>query len=76
MADYPTKHTCPVLARCGDEEPIFVLRAHDSLAEEAILCWINDARTYGVPQAKIDGVIAILEAMKEWQNTHPPKLPD
>ena len=72
----PTKHDCPVLANCSDDEPIFVLRGQDALAVQTVRSWINLAVKFGVPTSKIDNAKDIAMAMEEWQKSHKTKLPD
>lgn len=36
------KNTCKTLAKVGDDEEIFVLRAQDVMAPKTIIYWIGD----------------------------------
>lgn len=63
------------LGRAADDEPVFVLRAHDSDAPEIVLAWAK-ARAQAVidavkPIADIDQVrdaIQVADAMEEWRH--------
>jgi hypothetical protein len=57
-----------------DPEPHFDLLAHDTLAAETVRFWVHLAEESGhVPKAKIDGAIAIADAMDAWPHH---RLPD
>ena len=69
-----TKHDDRCLKKAGDDEPIFVLRAQDSTAPDAIQAWIDkNANRLGFRHEKIREAVRIREAMKAWPKR---KLPD
>jgi len=58
----------------ADPEPHFDLLGHDTLAAETVRFWAHLAEESGhVPQAKIDGAVAIADAMDAWPHH---RLPD
>lgn len=42
-----TKNHDPCLDKCGDDEPIFVLRAQDFTAPMAVRFWLDNAKEQG-----------------------------
>jgi len=64
------------LGRAADDEPVFVLRAKDVLATEAIGEWVGRARWYGVNKEKITAALDDITAMVKWQERNSTKLPD
>ncbi len=68
-----TKHNSKALANAADDEPIFVLRATDVLAEEAVRHWAAHALYKGVPPAKVQEALGVADAMRAWPTK---KLPD
>ena len=71
---YKNNDSC--LAKVADDEPIFVLRAQDSLMPTTLATWIGLARWYGVSAAKIQEAENLLDAVYEWQKNHTHKTPD
>lgn len=69
----PEKFESPALIKAEDDEPIFVLRAHDKLAHFFVRQWAVVAKEKGLSQVKYDEVMAIADRMKAWPNQ---KLPD
>lgn len=67
------KGTDSTLAKAGENEPIFALRAQDKLAPIAIRTWIGVARWFGVPQSKLDEAERCAVAMEEWNGA---RIPD
>lgn len=65
-----------ILDKVSQEEPIFILRAQDTLAVYAVNFWVNLAKSMGVNEAKILSAQMHAAAMKEWQICHPTKRPD
>lgn len=62
-----TKHNSVCLARAGDDEPIFVLRAKDTTAPEIVEEWCarnNDLQ----PIEKVGGAMLLADKMREWYN--------
>lgn len=56
-----------------EEEPVFVIRARDELAETTLAQYCTAARARGVDQAVIDRVCAANRQMAAWTNK---RLPD
>ena len=67
------KNTCTTLAKVGEDEPIFVLRAQDPLAPYCIRQWVTSAAMRGVDKAKLKEAMDCADAMDKWTNQ---KLPD
>jgi hypothetical protein len=61
-----------------DDEPVFILRAQDVLASEAIGAWIDDARAEGVNEQKVNDAIEHQRAFEAFRkvNPHRVKTPD
>lgn len=68
-----TKHTSKTLANAADDEPIFVLRATDALAEDAVRHWAARALYKGVAPTKVEEALNVADQMKAWPHK---KLPD
>ena len=65
------------LNKAQDDEPIFVLVAHDATAWATVLDWVLRARRAGAPAAKLKSADAIAFEMMEWAIKHNgPKVPD
>lgn len=71
-----TKHDNPCFVNAGEDEPIFVLRAHDALAVPTVNYWIDLAASIGVPAAKLERARADVRAMEAWAAVHGCKRPD
>lgn len=56
------------------DEPVFVLRAQDITAPEAVEAWIAIARRAGAPAAKLEHAMLHAKAMRLWSGTK--KVPD
>lgn len=71
-----TVHEAVLPPKWDDDEPLFLLRAQDSLSTDAVWHYYETLVKLGLPQA--DGVQAQWLAMVQWQRTHPErvKLPD
>lgn len=70
-----TKHSDP-LAKCGDDEPVFVLRANDEIAPLIVMTWATEAEAKGCDKTKVDGARAIAGQMLVWQARNGCKKPD
>lgn len=63
------------LAKAGDDEPLFVIRAQDFSAPDVVQCWINlnSANMAGnVDHPKIIDAVALRDAMAAWPNRKHP----
>lgn len=60
--------------KIGEREPVFVLRAQDLVAPEAIEAWIALARQAGAPEEKLAHAQLHATAMREWPGRK--KVPD
>lgn len=60
------------IPKIGEDEPVFVLRAQDKLAESAIAMYQALAASHGAPVA--NGIQKEIESFRKWQGTK--KLPD
>lgn len=69
-----TKHTSACLQKAGNDEPIFVLRAQDITAVDAIQAWIDaNVKRLGFTHPKLIEACNIRNEMEAWPNR---KLPD
>lgn len=66
----------PEYDKADPDEPLFVLRAQDSLAPVVVMLWALNAGMHGVPQAKIEKARACAKRMLAWQELHGSKTPD
>ncbi len=66
------------LANAADDEEIFILVAHDRVAADTVLDWIERARQAGVKIGKIMRARQTAERMAMWQsrNRERVKVPD
>ncbi len=71
-----TKNTDQTLTKVGEDEPIFVLRAQDLLAPDAVEFWVSSAAMLGVSPEKLREAENLADAMRDWQEDHDCKLPD
>lgn len=60
----------------ADDEPIFVLKAHDKLAPEIVREWAYRAMVAGTPQVKVDEARRLADEMENWQVANGRKVPD
>ena len=60
----------------GDDEPVFVIRAGDAVAGDALLDYLGRAIEAGSPQEHTEGVAAARADMLDWQVEHGSKVPD
>jgi hypothetical protein len=74
MAD--TKATSGVLAKVGDDEPIFVVRAHDRCAPGTIRDWARRAHALGAPDEKVKSAMECAVDVELWQRDNGCKTPD
>lgn len=67
-----------VLDKAPDDEPVFILRAQDRSAVDAVESWIMfvETRAGGQRSSKTMGAREVVKAMRTWQKTHPTKAPD
>jgi hypothetical protein len=59
-----------------DDEPVFILRAQDERAPDAIVEYAEDCREAGCPKEHISAIYEAHRRFIEWQANHPTKLPD
>jgi hypothetical protein len=71
-----TKHNDTCLRNAADDEPIFVLRAHDQVAPACVRHWAALAEALRAPADKVAEARALADAMKAWQAEHGCKVPD
>ena len=68
-----TKHNSVSLMKADDTEPIFVLRAQDTLAAAVVRFWADEAEKAGSNPAKIAEAREVADAMEQWPTR---KVPD
>jgi hypothetical protein len=68
-----TKHNSVTLGKAQDDEPIFVLRAQDTLAPALVRRWADEAERAGCPAVKFIEARAVADAMEQWPTR---RLPD
>jgi hypothetical protein len=61
------------LGKAHEFEPVFVLRAQDSLAADLVEKWAIHARAAGTPNDKVNEAFALAEEMRRWPVR---KIPD
>ena len=67
------KQFCKTLEKCGDDEPIFVLRGQDVLAPMVVEYWGELAEKLGVNPHKILEAYQCAGAMRQYETR---KVPD
>jgi hypothetical protein len=68
-----TKHNSVTLGKALDDEPIFVLRAQDTLAPALVRRWADEAERAGCAADKVAEARTVADAMERWPTR---KLPD
>jgi hypothetical protein len=58
----------------GEDEPVFLFRAKDTLLPMLLDDYLGYCREYGSPENHLDGIIAARKAIVEWQNAHPDQI--
>lgn len=74
-----TKLTSSCLAKAGDDEPIFVLRAQDRLAPEVVCSWaaaLAAVSPLGWHDRKVRAAHAVALEMEAWAAKNGSKVPD
>ena len=54
------------LSKAADDEPIFVLRAHDRCAPKIVRAWVEFARSQGCGEVKLQGALDAALEMEKW----------
>lgn len=54
------------LGKAADDEPVFVLRAQDNLAADAVEQWAIRAQSQGTPYEKARLAFDIVDHMRHW----------
>lgn len=66
-----------ILARCADDEPIFILRAQDATAPDAVRCWARQLELITGITPKVAEAYDLANDMETWQDrTGRGKQPD
>ena len=60
----------------GDDEPVFLLRAKDKCAPQAVRDWANAANAAGASPNIVQAAFSQARAMDEWQEKHGNQVPD
>lgn len=80
--------TTGCLAKAADDEPIFVLRAQDTTAPNAVRAWVSGVIDQHRPlpgavlaydpklNAKLKEALNLADRMEAWQREHGCKVPD
>lgn len=58
------------------DEPVFVLRGRDSLADLIVHRWAVAAERAGSPKAKVESAQAVARLMKKWPVKRVPGCPE
>jgi len=72
----PFKQTCQTLAKVPNDEPIFVLRAQDTVSPIAIRAWADAAEAVGSPPEKVRQARQWADEFERWQKENRHKNPD
>ena len=62
--------------RIPEDEPVFLLRAHDMVAPRVVGYWVMVARNAGADVNILKAAEAHARDMVEWQQKHGAKIPD
>ena len=60
----------------GDDEPVIVFRAQDTLTPFVIENYRQMAQEAGSPQRHLDGIEAVFQQFIAWQARNPTKVPE
>ena len=72
----PAQRSTRLFIDVHEGEEIFVLRAQDSFAPEAIEMWALTAGMRGAKREKVEAARACAQRMRLWQAEHGSKIPD
>ena len=61
------------LGKAADDEPVFILRGQDMLADSLVATWAILASKHGCNREKITEALSLAEKMRAWPNR---KFPD
>ncbi len=64
------------LNKAADDEPLFVLRAHDKLAPVVIRLWADLAQLHGCDIIKVTSAKMMAQRMERYALEHGGKFPD
>lgn len=53
--------------KIGEDEPVFILRARDRVAEKTIRQWAQNARDAGASHERFEGGMAVALEMGRWR---------
>ena len=72
------RHSCICFCLAELDEPLFILRAQDTLAPRVVVRWAHLAEQAGSPEDKVQGALILAKEMADWQakNPHRVKVPD
>ena len=59
-----------------EDEPVFLLRAQDTVAPEIVDTWASLAEEDGAAPNIVEAAIKHAQAMRKWQGDHGSKIPD
>lgn len=59
-----------------DDEPVFLIRAQDYVAPDAVRAWAELASNAGASDDIVTAALAQAEAMEQWHNEHGAHIPD
>lgn len=59
-----------------EDEPVFLIRAKDVAAPEAVKAWAKIAKQYGAKDNIIEAALIQAEKMKQWQLDKEVQVPD
>lgn len=71
-----TKLNDSCLQKAAEDEPIFVLRAKDTLAPGLVEEWADRAAAQGAPDGKVAEARMQADQMRAWQQIHGSHVPD
>jgi len=54
------------LGKAADDEPVFILRAQDSLAADIVRLWAKEALALGCPVEKAAEALDLADKMDRW----------
>lgn len=64
------------LGKAKDDEPVFILVAHDVLAASVVREWARAGERVGAAPHKIDEAYALADRMDAWRDANGGKVPD
>lgn len=67
-------HPMDALEEVGNDEPVFIIRARDSISLLALESYAVLADNAGCPEAHVEGIGDVIQKFREWQASNGVKV--